>query len=183
MGYEQQFRPVAAVAYGSGSTAAVLASPCDFAHANMQGTGGCLMVMMATATKIRGISVTVTTAIATTAPTFTTLVFTLPSAGGTTGTSRTVDNATSIPVGTIAGTTVFSYFSDDDIRVNPGEMVVIRTGTAAGTGAGYVSLMTSDFVIGPTSGGTVTVPVVRPKPYGPSPVGSIYIVSTGTGNN
>jgi hypothetical protein len=86
-------------------------------------------------------------------------------------------------VSAIAGDVYYSFFNDDDIKVNPGENVVVRCSTAAGTGAGYVGLLVSDFLVGPTSGGSATVPVSRTKPYGTGGTGVIKITSSTSSGN
>jgi hypothetical protein len=182
MAMEQQFRIIGPVAWGQGSTAATLTATQDWAHANFAGNGGVLTVPFFTAARIRGLAIAVTAPIATTAPIFTTNVMkTITATGG--ATARAVNATATTLLTAIAGDIYYHWFNDDDVHVNPGEQVTVLCSTAAGaTSAGYVGLIVSDFLVGPTSGGTVTVPVQRNKPYAAS-TGKIYITSSTSSGN
>jgi hypothetical protein len=105
-----------------------------------------------------------------------------PTVGSTTA-RRTVGTIT-IASGTAIGDAVFGTFGDDDISVNPGEEVTLELTTKATTaGAGYVSAGYNCFHVGPTSGGTATVPKVTTKPYGAVKVGQVKLVTSGTTAN
>jgi hypothetical protein len=105
-----------------------------------------------------------------------------PTVGSTTA-RRTVGTI-SIASGTAIGDVAYGTFGDDDISVNPGEEVTVELTTkATGAGAGYVSAGYNCFHVGPTSGGTATVPKVTTKPYGAVKVGQVKLVTSGTTAN
>jgi len=98
---------------------------------------------------------------------------------------RTVGTIT-IPATAVAGDVIYAVFSDDDIKINPGEECTIELTTKSTTnGAGFITAGYCPFLVGPTSGGSATVPVIRTKPYGTSTdnIGSIKLVSSGTTGN
>jgi hypothetical protein len=178
---EQQFRVYGPVAWGAGTVAATLGTTPDWTSANFAGTGGVLSVLAFTAMRIRGLAI-VPTIVATTAPIFTTKV---NRSYGVTTNARTVNDTATVLLSITAGDCYYHWFDDDDIRVNPGEQVVVLASTAGGaTSTGWVGLIVSEFLIGPSSGGTVTVPVVRSKPFGGGvAVGQIKITSSSSSGN
>lgn len=127
--------------------------------------------------KISALGFQVTVAIAgATAPVLTITV--RPTFGSGTG-ARTVGTIT-IPATAIVGDVVEAVFSSDNINVNPGEEVVVEVTTVGtGVGSGFVTAMFEAFLVGPTSGGTTSVPVVTTKPFGTTKVGQIKLVSSG----
>lgn len=130
--------------------------------------------------KIGAMGFQVTVAIAgATAPVLTVSV--RPTFGSGTG-ARVVGTIT-IPITAVVGDVIQAVFSSDNINVNPGEEVIVECTTkGASTGSGFVTAMYEFFLIGPTSGGTTTTPVVTTKPYGTTKVGAIKLVSSGATN-
>jgi len=113
-----------------------------------------------------------------------------PTAGSGTVASgtRTVGTIT-IPATAVAGDVILCVWSDADRNINPGEEFILEITTKATTGgAGYISAAFTPALIGPTSGGTATVPKVTAKPFGVGAAqgaasGSIKLVSTGSTGN
>jgi hypothetical protein len=183
MAMEQQFRVIGPHAWGAGTTATTMGTTADWAHANFATGAGILTFPAFTAMRLRGLAI-LPVVVATTAPIFTVKVNRSTDAtGSVTTNARTVGTAT-VLTSITAGDCYYTWFDDDDVLVNPGEQVVVLITTAGGaTSTGWVAAIVSDFLVGPTSGGSATVPIVRAKPYGTAGVGSIKITSSSSSGN
>jgi hypothetical protein len=95
-------------------------------------------------------------------------------------TNRRVVGTITVPASSVIGDVAEAVFSSDFININPGEEITceVTTKTAA-LGSGFISALYTAFLVGPTSGGTATVPIITPKPFQTNKVGSIKLVSSG----
>jgi hypothetical protein len=106
-------------------------------------------------------------------------IYVRPTFGTDTPTPRTVGTIT-VPVTAVVGDVVYGVFSSDNISVNPGEEVIVKADTVgAALGSGFISMIAEPFLVGPTSGGSTSVPRTTTKPFGATKTGSIKLVTSG----
>lgn len=190
MAQELQFFLDAPVAYGDGIVAAAYGAAITLLGSTQTNTtiiykrcsGVCAL-------QVRQLGVQLTTSISGgTAVVLTAAVRPIAGAGTVASGTRIIGTMT-IGATAVAGDVIYVVWSDADRNMNPGEELIVELTTKSTTGgAGYVSATYTPSIVGPTSGGTATVPKNTTKPFGVGAAqgaasGTIRLVSTGTTGN